>query len=478
MTAIGLVCEERKYVRNLVILSCFATALLLGIGCQLEDTGDPLLQEGQPAPSAKDAAIIPLTPVTVSASFREEMRAKHDAVAAHPKDGPLSARLLGVFLSSQQSTSAYHFIAETGCCFDEHYWYLQYPTGQVQYLGYTELFKTRISFTLPLTAPSGAYKILLDAYIYDIVSEQWLLFERESETASVPLLVASPDVGVISGPEGCGSSPEVMFGMDNEDHNEASSVSGWVGKDSVDGSGNTKFYFCRVSGYNFASLQGFSSARTNYAVLRLGASCPPGSVPFGRYFDNEDDNNKNFWSGNISPSTNIGNTWMRFCLFKGDGSIRASGLPSLGFEYGVFAGSTFGFADNWGNIFTDDEDHNNANSYDANSAWSTAAQAIVSAGGNTTLRTARRSSSPPYCTDGRCNGLETASSCRQDCGFCGDGVCYGSENVSSCNSDCGYCGDGICGTGEYSTCGQDCSSCISSPSERGSSSLLPLPPPC
>ena len=64
------------------------------------------------------------------------------------------------------------------------------------------------------------------------------------------------------------------------------------------------------------------------------------------------------------------------------------------------------------------------------------------------------------CGDDICEGNETASSCRDDCGYCGDGVCYGSETRSSCYSDCGYCGDNYCtGPETVSSCRADCGVC-------------------
>lgn len=78
--------------------------------------------------------------------------------------------------------------------------------------------------------------------------------------------------------------------------------------------------------------------------------------------------------------------------------------------------------------------------------------------GNETISSCRADCG--YCGDDVCYGSETASSCRTDCGYCGDGVCYGSETISSCRADCGYCGDGICygSEGAYS-CYDDCGYC-------------------
>lgn len=73
------------------------------------------------------------------------------------------------------------------------------------------------------------------------------------------------------------------------------------------------------------------------------------------------------------------------------------------------------------------------------------------------------------CGDGTCNGTETCSSCASDCGrcaapACGDGTCNGSETCSSCSDDCGMCparcGDGVCNGAETcSSCAGDCGRC-------------------
>jgi C-terminal domain of apextrin len=439
--------------------------VLTGSSCQVSDE-DPVVSQdmdeyGAPLKSSTspdlktNPAIVELTPMDVDSDYRERTRRERNAIKASDTEEGIR-RLLGVLFSAQQSSSAYHFRAEVGCCFDEYYWYLQTPSGAVQYLGMTTGFGALVSFVLPLNALAGGYRILLDAYIWDIARQQWIYFDYESGLANVPILTQTPDVGVIAGSGGCGPSQQVHFHMDNEDRNHSSNVTGWTGKTSVDGNGNTNFYFCRVSGYSFSSLQNTSSARSNYAVLQLGASCPPGSRPFARYFDNENNQNRNNWTGNVSPNTNIGDTTMNFCLFNGVGSV-AGGLPALSFEYGVFAGPSFGFTDATGRMYTDDEDGSNRNGYAVDPAWASAAKAIVSEGSNTGLLTARRMQ--PSCPDGRCNGVETASSCRQDCGYCGDGVCFGNETQYSCNDDCGQCGDGICSSTDPWNCPGDCGTC-------------------
>ncbi len=203
------------------------------------------------------------------------------------------------------------------------------------------------------------------------------------------VLFPQNDVGVIPMANTCpGNTETLRIHMDNEDDDEESVVQGWVGATTVDGNGNTNFVFCRVDGNRFHSLAAANDVRSNYAVLKLGQSCPEGSVEFSRYFDNEDRNNHNSYSGNIYPNIVDNNSTLRFCLFKGDGST-ATAFPNLGFEYGVFASEHFTFTSARGSIYTDDEDRRNANGYEADPAWKWAATAIISEGSNTMMRTAR-----------------------------------------------------------------------------------------
>lgn len=282
-------------------------------------------------------------------------------------------------------------------------------------------------------------------------TEDLVLTARDREGAAIAYGQLSY-VGVIPASNGCPSGlPEVRINMDNEDKSEASSVSGWVGGTQRDSNGNLHFVFCRVEGDQFRSLNSTSSSRSNYAVLKLSGRCPNGSVEFTRFFDNEDSNNANSSSGVLWPSVMDRNTTLRFCLFRGSSSS-VTALPNLGFDYGVFAQTSFGWARGFGTIYSDDEDTNNTNSYTADAAWKTDATRIISEGTNTTLRTVRRGS--PFCGDNACNALETSSSCPNDCEVCGNGVCRYAETAASCPADCAICGDGLCSPGE--TCFPDC----------------------
>ena len=172
------------------------------------------------------------------------------------------------------------------------------------------------------------------------------------------------DVGVIPDGGVCPPTSErVVIYMDDEDKNNANGTSGWHG--SINNQGNTQFVFCRVNGtlfHHYESLVSFSVA--SYAVLQLGASCPPGSTGFQRYFDNEDKNNKNSFSGHIFPNSVFPrDTWLHFCSFPRDtwrNNTVMNFFPDLGISYGVLGSTNLeGFAH--GTLVIDDEDSQNQN---------------------------------------------------------------------------------------------------------------------
>jgi hypothetical protein len=191
-----------------------------------------------------------------------------------------------------------------------------------------------------------------------------------------------PDVSV-----GCpGGSDEIVIRMDDEDSGNASRRSGYVGKTNLqETSSATRFYFCKVDGTVFRPFTTFdqgSDQRDDYAVLKLGTTCPNGSQEFSRFFDNEDSNNGNFSSGDITPNISNTNTRLFFCLFRvaAPGALTMGSFPDLGagFSYGVFGPTDFNRgALAFGTIRTDDEDSGNANSYSAPSDALLAAKRII-----------------------------------------------------------------------------------------------------
>lgn len=205
------------------------------------------------------------------------------------------------------------------------------------------------------------------------------------------------DVGVLLQPGAtCPGIPgraggfHVELRMDDEDDDNANSTSGWIGQTVSDT--NTRFKFCVVSGTRFAPLKVSalsSTAPKNYAVVRMGASCPPNSVSMYRYFDNEDDDNENSSIGHVAPHiSRDSGTVLELCMFKETTGSTGSTAPfsNLGASYGVFAPANFPGAISTGYLRTDDEDDDNRNAIGGLYAGS---QVFLQGGDNTRLFTAR-----------------------------------------------------------------------------------------
>lgn len=217
--------------------------------------------------------------------------------------------------------------------------------------------------------------------------------EEAVGTAESEEIFGPYDVGVIPATDYCPAGTEnIKIRMDDEDSSNRNSRLGWIGATRSDR--DTILVVCRVDGRLFLPLTTGTDASRYYAVLRLGSACPNGSINFSRYFDNEDDNNKNWFTTSISspptiwPNESSRDTRLQFCLFRA-GSPTMTAFPSLAMSYGVFAAPGFaaGLASGW--IHTDDEDSNNKNAYDAPSSAIVDAQQIVTGGRDTDLRMAR-----------------------------------------------------------------------------------------
>jgi len=184
------------------------------------------------------------------------------------------------------------------------------------------------------------------------------------------------DVGVIPNKwTDCPNGKLIDIFMDNEDSDNNNHNSGWLG--AITQGRNTHFRFCRVDGKVFGNLRQPQTGTGNYAVLRLGESCPTGSFEFRRYIDNQDATSPIFSKGAINVDWMSGETGptstgrnqsegtgieMFFCFFKTNRSQKTLlSLPNLGFDYGVFAANDFSDAITTGSLYTDDEGSNNNN---------------------------------------------------------------------------------------------------------------------
>ncbi len=207
--------------------------------------------------------------------------------------------------------------------------------------------------------------------------------------------IGPDDVGVI--PERADDCPGevIAIHMDDEDDANSDFSSGSLGANRQDQ--NTTFVFCRVPFPAFRAAPPSSPGARDgdYAVLKLGPSCPAGSEEFFRQFDNEDDDNRNTLSGRAAPNVQNADgttsTRLTFCLFRPETTgVLAEEFPDLGYRYGVFAAPDFTLGLEFGAMHTDDEDDANANqvgfrTFDAGPA----ASRIFTFNRNTDLRLAR-----------------------------------------------------------------------------------------
>lgn len=198
------------------------------------------------------------------------------------------------------------------------------------------------------------------------------------------------DVGVIPETSCPADVDKVTIYMDDEDTTNGNNRGGWIG--ATQSGSNTKLTFCRVPGSMFKTL----NTAEPYAVVKLGSTCPAGSEPFSRTFDNENTSNDNSYTGNIYPNVSTkspSKTTIAFCLFRGAGATMSS-FHDLGFRYGILsrAGLSKSLGEGW--FYTDDEDTSNGNGMSFSWLgfdWAKTNDAlqIVSDGPNTTIRLAR-----------------------------------------------------------------------------------------
>jgi hypothetical protein len=221
-----------------------------------------------------------------------------------------------------------------------------------------------------------------------------------ARSAVSAVATASNYVGIIPGAGGCPPfTDNVFIHMDDEDNQNADHHSGWIGA-TVQNT-NTTFSFCRVPGTNF------KRTTVTYAVLKLDASCPSGSTTVTRHFDNEDNFNANSWyvtpnytQLGIAPNISNSNTDLYFCMFP---SMAVNNpFPSFNIEYGVFAASNLPGALATGSIYTDDEDHLNANSYGG--GYNYQAAEFILGSNNTTINIAKVRDAPPCNYSFKING--------------------------------------------------------------------------
>ncbi|HEX8434931.1 hypothetical protein [Archangium sp.] len=320
-----------------------------------------------------------------------------DAVASGqaPEGGAAPLRKLGgpSFQQALGEDGTLRFHAQVGGSGDIYRWVLTSSNGERWLVGDTVRAQA-VNFTLPDAASlDTSYQLETLVYSWNPEQLRWSTLREIQPWPGPgtgwpgPQIDHTYDVGVIQGQycDNWGSSyGNATLYMDDEDRRNANNRWGWIG--ATRSTDNTQLFFCRVDGRIFKPLSTVNDTRNHYAVVKLGSQCPNGSETFVRHFDNEDNNNKN-WANMPSGGSHVlnRNTTLHFCLFR-NGSNTMSGFPNLNYTYGVFAAPGFYKALSTGGIYTDDEDNNNANSYQA---WGnntmTDAMRIISGGNNTTL---------------------------------------------------------------------------------------------
>lgn len=198
------------------------------------------------------------------------------------------------------------------------------------------------------------------------------------------LVFGNDDVGVIKAAGTNCPFGERVYIMDNENSDNNNGRSGWIG--ATTSNHNTTLRFCVAPGFLFKQVPSGNAAH-NYAVLKLGPSCPAGSVLVRRRFDCDDNNTNN--SG-VDDGGNVmvdGNWTLHFCMFVASpvASPNFSWI-NLGVPYGVLGGSGLLGTLESGWIRTDDEDRNNNNQFFAAAGgW----QTFLQVGANTRMSMAR-----------------------------------------------------------------------------------------
>ncbi len=154
---------------------------------------------------------------------------------------------------------------------------------------------------------------------------------------------------------GC-ANPFSIF-VDTENHNDQTGVRYGEFTSSkagvVVGNGGVTFNFCT------ANPESLTRTRFDYAVLSLESQCPQGSYRYGRRHDTQDGGH-NSYTGNVGVNSVGSNVTLYFCFVPKD--VNAEARWPAHWTHGVFAYFEGGYASRY-EIYLDDEDSNNANSW-------------------------------------------------------------------------------------------------------------------
>ena len=195
----------------------------------------------------------------------------------------------------------------------------------------------------------------------------------------------------------CGSDHVVFdFFLDTEDKNDKTRIDD--GKSDYLGSRN-----CGVSikntgiefNYSYDYVRKLPRIAYDYAVLRLDYECPENGIPFSRYHDNEDKNNRNSYSMDIWPNVIGSNATLEYCFVEADSKSKVIYPPiHLGSDFAFFANPPSSIKGVERHVIEiDDEDSNNRNSwnyYGAESRIVDRIKKIMDGSHNTTMHVVTR----------------------------------------------------------------------------------------
>ena len=154
---------------------------------------------------------------------------------------------------------------------------------------------------------------------------------------------------------------EFSFRLDLEDDDNGSEiVSGDPNPPGIlVGAGGITFTYCVLEMADFDDQ--IPRVPYDYIVLRMDADCPEGTQAFNRHHDTEDSHNANTSTGNLGPNVVTKNATLEYCFVPADENSTLA-YP-FAKEYGVFANySSTNIVHS--KIYMDDEDSDNANSWE------------------------------------------------------------------------------------------------------------------
>lgn len=209
-----------------------------------------------------------------------------------------------------------------------------------------------------------------------------------SRTSSRTSSITDYDIGIPTDANTpCSNGEKIMISMDCEDNGGLTEVFpiGIAGAPwTVNSNQNIKMYFCRVDGFSYGSYYGFNR---RHAVLKLGALNPSGSTKqLLRYFDNEDYNNTNSHTGDISPNSQGRNTALTFHIFPAvSGGMSPFFMSSYVITDEGYPNTTYY------KYYIDDEDSNNEDYWKINggSRTSSSGETFIYGDHNTTIKISR-----------------------------------------------------------------------------------------